>query len=209
MKKLSFMVILAFAVFSASGSGQVGSSAAAVPVHKLVLRGRTMDVLDSLAQKYKVVIGLYGTLVGPDRTVIEISLEDGTLQDVLNQIVARDSRFDWRQDANGGIHVTTRGAPLPLADVTIASFDVNNPARMQAIALLAQVPEVRSWLERNRCRIDEMIAGYLPKNWGQFSVHIKAEPLWAVFDEMAAKSELYFWSAVRYSLQPCAINAIP
>jgi hypothetical protein len=201
--------LLAIAILGGSANAQVAFAAASIPVDKIELKRRTMDVLVALAAKYRVVIGVQGILIGDDSQVVSISLSSGTLKDVLDSIVSQDPRFEWQQGADGSIHFSIRNAALPLAAITVPSFDVENPRRMETVELLSRIPEVRTWLQQHDCSMSEMIAGHLPNDWGHFSVHVRDGSLSSVLDKIAAGSNTYFWSAIQYSTKPCAINVSP
>jgi len=47
------------------------------------------------------------------------------------------------------------------------------------------------------------------EEWGKFVGRVRDAALSAVFDEVAAKSGTYFWSAIRFSADPCMINVSP
>jgi len=177
VNKFRVVAILAILMLYGSTNAQSNVSASTVPVRNLTMNDRTMNILAALAEKYRAVIGVYGTLLGSDKGVISISVEHGTLADVLNAIAAQDRRFEWHQADDGSIHVSTREAPLPVIDVLIPSFDAERLGRTEAVPQLTQVPEITSWLNLHHCSMDEMMAGHPPRNWEQFSVHIKDKPL--------------------------------
>lgn len=188
---------------------QLSSPVGNIPVKNVAMNERTLNILAALAEKYKVVIGVYGTLLGSDSSKINVAVTEGTLADVLNSVTAQDPRFEWKQADDGGIHITTRESPLPVFEIRVASFDAEGLGRAEAVPQLTRIPEVASWLNTHRCLMDEIVAGRPPSDWAHFPVHVKDEPLSFLLDQIAAKSRTYFWSAIRYSVEPCTINLKP
>jgi hypothetical protein len=199
------VVALVLATIAGAQNGVVTPSS--IPVHDLTISSLTFNALQTLAQKYHVVIGTYGAFIGSDNH-INISIKDGTLDDAFDAIVKADPRYEWKQTKSGAIHFIFRDSPLSLLDVTVHSFDDDNPARVQTGERLAKLPEVAGWLEAHRCLMGEMITDHGPK-WGKFVVHAKDVPLSAVLDEIYAKSGTYIWSVIQYSADPCRIYMTP
>lgn len=210
MKAQMYGAAVALAM-AAAASSQVGPVAPySIPVHDLTMSTRVFDALPALARKYHVVIGLYGTHVGHGSQPIEISIKDGTLGEAFDAIVRGFPQLEWVQASTGAVHFTFRDSPISLFDVAVPSFDAEGPGRMEAPGLLARTPEVARWLRDNGCTMSEMVvvAGRMQATgeWGKFAIHAKDAPLQAVFDEIAAKSGSFYWSAIKYNSQPCEIN---
>ena len=115
-------------------------------MHDLTITSHMIDVLATVAQKYHVVIGLYGTFIGDDSHDIAISFKDGTLGEVFDAIVRADPRLEWKQANNGAIDFLFLDTPLSLFDIKVHSFDVEDPQRAQIADSLAQIPEIAGWL---------------------------------------------------------------
>jgi hypothetical protein len=198
---------LTLAAVASAQTGQTPPSS--IPVHDLSVRSDVFDALHTLAEKYHVVIGVYGIHTMPEACWAEISLKDGTLGEVFNAIVARYPLLEWKETASGAVHFTFRGSPLSLLDVPIRSFDAENPRRMETSGRVIQAPEVAKWLQDHKCTAGELFVGYRPDEWTSFAVHAKNVPFSAVLDEIAAKSGTYVWSAIQWREDPCAINIQP
>jgi hypothetical protein len=218
MKRLIY-VAAGMLILVSEASSQINPlPPASVRVHDMTLNLRTVDALVSLARKYHVVIGMYGTLIGTEDQNIDISVQEGTLADVFDAIVKADSKLEWKQGAkgasklewqqasNGAIHFVTPDIPLGLLAVVVHSYDADNPGRLLTPDLLAQIPEVSRWLRSHGCRMGELVLGRGPKEWGRFAVHAKDTPFSAVLDEIAAKSGTYFWSVIQHRTEPCLIQ---
>ncbi len=196
-------------LLAATASSQAGAvTPSSIPVHGLTLDGMTIGVLTELAEKYHVVIGIYGTFIGTDSLWLHLSFADGTLGEVLDAIVKADPRFEWKQADDGAVHFVSRDAPLSLLDTTVHSFDVKSPGRHSIWDDMRRVPEVARWLQGHGCVMGEIIiiVGRPPKRWGRFAVHAGDVPLSAVFDEIALKSGTYRWAAIQDTANPCRIN---
>ena len=193
MKPLMCGTAVALALVAAASSQAGPVRPSTIPVHDLRMRANVYSALDALAEKYHVVIGVYGIHIGPGGHFVEISLKDGTLGQAFDAVVSAYPQFQWKETDSGAVHFTFRDAPLPLLDVTVHMFDVENLGRMETTGLLTQAPEVAAWLRDHRCSMDELVAGHIPEEWGKFAVHAKEAPLSAVFDEIAAKSGAYHW----------------
>jgi hypothetical protein len=177
----------------------------AIQVHDVTIADRTVDALITLADKYDVVIGIYGKLVGSDFRRLDIFMKDGTLADVFDLIVRTDPRLVWSSTASGAVHFTFRDDPLSLVEVNIHSVEISNPPRMDLPNLLAEIPEVMFWLHNHNCGMGELLNSS-PNEWGKFVVRASGVPFWAVLDQVAAQSRAYVWYAVQDSATPCRVN---
>jgi hypothetical protein len=202
----SLILILILIVTNARAEVRATSS---VQVSNVDISDRTLNMLDALAKQYKVVIGVYGVLIGSDHQTVHITFNRATLKEVLDAIVRQDTRFEWTENRDGSVHFSLRTAPMSLLNERVHSFDTVNPQRAEIVGLLTHIPEVDTWLGNHGCSMGEMIAGPLSKNWGKFSVHVKDQSLLSVLDTIAAKSHTYYWSAIQYSTAPCDINVVP
>jgi hypothetical protein len=213
MNKLSFSTIGLVAILVTNLSAQANVvTASAIPVHNHTQKGKgdTWSVLQALAEKYHVVIGVYGDVTKEreeDTPTFDISIEDGTLGDVFDAITKADPRFEWHQNANGAVHFLTHGTPNPLADVTVHSFDDKNFQEEEIADHLFLLPEIQDWLHDHKCvRYHEIINGGPPRSWKQFSVHARDLPLSSILEEIAAKSHTYYWFAAQFSTKPCKVD---
>jgi len=192
------------------------SNPASIPVHNLEIHHFAEDALAVLAERYHVVIGVYGTRNAPERETdavesIHLSFKDGTLGDVFDAIVRADPRLlQWRTSANGSVHFVEYG-PLPLVDITVHSFEAEGLRRMEAVSTLSKIAEVSVWFRDHGCAPNEQFIGRLPPEWAKFAVHAKDVPLSAVLDDIAAKSGTYYWAIQRdqYSSGRCVITVVP
>lgn len=211
MDKVTFIMVglLATLVTNLSAQANVVKSSS-VPVHNYTQEGKgdMWSVLQALAEKYHVVIGVYGNVSREgDAPTFDISIKDGTLGDVFDAITRADLRFEWYQNANGAVHFVAQGTPNPLADVTVHSFDDKNFQEEEIADHLFSLPEIQDWLHDHKCvRYHEIINGGPPRSWKQLSVHANDLPLSSILDEIAAKSHTYYWFAAQFSTKPCKVD---
>jgi len=179
-----------------------------IPLHDYAKQGDIRYVLRAIAEKFHVVIGVYGNVsTEEDVPIIDISIKGGTLGEVFDDITKADPRFVWYQTANGAVHFQTQGTPNLLADVTVHSFDDKNFQEEDIAGHLFLVPEIQGWLHDHKCvRYHEIINGGPPRSWQQFSVHTSDLPLSSILDEVAAKSRTYYWEATQFSTKPCRVD---
>jgi hypothetical protein len=211
MLRRHLCAVIWFLAWSGTGSSkpQPTLPAQAIPVSAVDYNDRALNILKLLAQKYKVVIGVSGTLTDNDDLLIQVSKDNGTLKDLLDQVAKKDPRFEWHQLGDGSIDVRLRSNPVSLVDVIIKSFHINNPQRNDFPHFLLQIPEVKAWQSEHGCLIHELIIGKPPGNWRPFSVHLREQKFGMAMNQIADKSGAYFWSAIEYSNKPCAINIAP
>lgn len=220
MSKFAFTLISILATAVLNLSAQVKpATPSSIRVHHFVAKGKTATkILQDLAEKYRLVIGVYGS--GDFRFVempigIDVEIEDGTLADVFDAIAdshrhslsthqtigsVTDQQFEWHQDSNGAVHFVLRGAPFSLMDVTVHSFDYENPKWPEITDRLRNIPEVSSWLRDHTCLMgneDIFIGGEPPKPWTKFSVHARNLPLSSILDQITAESNTYYWRAAQ------------
>ena len=166
--------MISFLAVAASLSAKINvATTSSIAVHDVVKSGTTGSVLQALAEKHHVVIGVYGTIAGVDEPTIDISIKNGSLSDVFDAITRADPRFEWEQTSNGSVHFVTRGAPNTLMDVKVHSFEDENPQVLDFIGHLLSVPEIHGWLRDHKCVMSHriVIAGQPPQEWRKFSVH--------------------------------------
>lgn len=201
-------MLLALACAANAAAQMQRASPASIRVHDLSVG--SLDALQSLAEKYRVVIGQYGSLAETEvRHTVDISIKNGTLADAFDAIVKADPWLQWSAASNGAIHFIIRGLPPPtLFELTIRSLDLKNPLRGTASSPLSKVPEVAGWLNDHGCAMGEVFTGSL-RTWGKFTVRARNVSFLALLDEIAARSHTYYWSAVQAGSNPCVIYLDP
>src|SRR5260370_10588905 len=151
---------------------QGGSTSLSTSVYSVDFKDtRTMEIFKAIAQKYKVVIGVSGVLVGPDSETPNISVARGTIKDVLDAIQTQDPRFEWHENSEGHVAVRIKGSTPPLVEVMVRTFDLEDPARLEVAALINGIPEVSGWLKDHSCEMAELFMGRPPTYKWQITMH--------------------------------------
>lgn len=77
-------LIALLGVVSVTASGQSAQTGASTPVADVTFSDlRTVEIVSALAERYKVVIGFSGVLIGSDSRLVSVSVQKGTVKDVL------------------------------------------------------------------------------------------------------------------------------
>jgi hypothetical protein len=210
VNKLSLIMIFLLALLVTNLNAQASlATPSSIPVHHLAIKAQTpLRILNRLAKKYHLVIGVYGNVAGY-QVPIEVKIRNGTLADVFDAIIRADQRVEWQQGSNGAVHFVVRDAPLPLMDVTVHSFDYENPIWPEITDRLRTIPEINGWLQAHKCSIADdtiFLRGKPPRRWRRFSLHAKDLPVLTILDQIAAESRTYFWHSNQTMSDPCAVT---
>ena len=170
---------------------------------------RAMEAFRKLAQNEHIVIGVSGTLVGSDHTLISVKLSHTTVEQILNAITSSDPRYTWRDTPDGAIEITIDQHAAPLLAVVVHGWTLRHALRYEITTKLANFDEINNWLRSHSCTMSEITAG-APSTEG-FDIHTSAsdEPLRNILNDIARQTGIYFWSAIKYSENRCTINLMP
>lgn len=185
------------------------TTASSTEVIDLNFEGRPVDLLKKIAEQNKIVIGIAGVMSTEDDRSVKIIMSKGTLKQVFDDLARQAPRLSWTEAKDGAIHFHFNNSEFGLMKVQVNKLRLNDPARWGISNALAQIPEVKDWLDKQNCDFDELIAGKPPKDWGLFSIDASNVAFESVLDEIARKSKLYYWSVIQYSAEPCHINYTP
>lgn len=162
---------------------------------------RMPDALGKVASVYKVVLSLEETMQPPYGKRLNVQLRGATIEEAVNALTEADPRYAWRKDANGTIRVFSKVSPPDVADVRVGLFEVKELSRHEISAMLDGIGEIRDWLEKNNCSRVEYILG---KGWlddkKKITFSARGRKLRDILDEIAARSEKYFWSVSRHGV---------
>jgi len=130
--------------------------------------------LQRLANENDVPIGFEAALPGASSATkepgsIRISVESGTVRDVLNAIVAAEPIYVWRE-MDGVINVLPRQHADSLLDVVLSRFEVNQVGKGEARRTLLATLEVKRWMVRTG--VQERTFFTLPGGTGEDSAPI-------------------------------------
>jgi hypothetical protein len=148
-----------------------------------------------LSQVYGVVIGYESGSRGPERRNFSVQLKSVSIEEAMDAIMRKDSRFAWRINPNGTITVFNKEMRPTLSDVLVSNFQADELYRQEISQRLDEIPEIRRWLEDNRCQRTQWITG---KEWRndkkRVSLSMKQKTLREILDEVAVHSETFYWS---------------
>lgn len=229
--KFAFILISVFAISVLDLSAQDRTvEPSSIRVDRFVVKdGKTATkILRSLAEKYRLVIGVHGSGNFRDLEMpagIDVDIKSGTLADVFDAVAdihrhklsshqtigsVTDQQFEWHQESDGAIHFALLGAPISLMDVTVHSFDYENPQWPEITDRLRAVPEIDSWLRTHNCSMPGQIihlGGRPPSAWKKFAIHARDIPVSSILDEIAVESGTYYWRAAEImNPNSCFVN---
>ncbi len=171
---------------------------------------RALEMFRQLAEREHAIIGVSGTLVGSDHTLISVSLSHTTIKEVLNTITAMDPRYSWRDMPHGTIEVSIGQHPLDeLLNITVHNWNLGRTLRYEVTNKLADLGEIKNWLRSQSCTMSEFFVASPPTEVWDIKAHAADESLRSVLNEIARQTGTYFWSAIKYSENPCAISLRP
>jgi hypothetical protein len=158
--------------------------------------------LQSLARQYKVVLGVDSSGARVPAPV-RADVADGSLKDVLDALAASGPGYSWRTEDNGAVHFYNSEVSQRLSEVNVSRFSIKSAPQIRAFESIQQLPEVRHWVESAHCPLRSPIAivGNPPdSDRGDITFQMSNVPLRKILDELAVRSEDYFWAVNRYEL---------
>jgi|SRR6185503_7178758 len=138
---LTFVMLTGLWLTSISGGQQPKLRALDQEVSGLELREVSPSlVIERVAKSCKAPIGFEAT---PQESYkINVIIEQGTVRNVLDQIVQADSRYEWTE-ADGVINVSPRVNRSPMLETVVRRFSVAQVNRDDAISAIFELPEVK------------------------------------------------------------------
>lgn len=208
-----FLCFLCSFAIAAPGQRRVDLSDRPLASHKNVVSfqasSRSLEIFRQIAESQQVVVGVSGTLVGSDRTLINISLSNGTIGDLLNTVVSKDPRYKWRDMPDGTIEVTVGGNPLDMLSTVVHNVDLERLPQSQLASKLANFQEIKTWLQSHSCNMGQIFLGRPPTEVWTIRPRASEESLREILNDIAVQTHTYFWTAIRFSENPCEINLHP
>jgi hypothetical protein len=187
----------------------ISNTAANVVVDNFsISQERTVEVLRALARQAHVVIGVSGELIGPDQKLISVSANQTPLRNVLDDICLKDRRYKWQETKDGNLSVSVGKKRLELLDVIIKTMKIGPMSSPDLMMLVSRRLEVEEWTTHAECRIMQVFTGSAGDTWS-LDMNVKSEPLWKVLNDVSLQNGTYFWSALKFSNDPCTINLVP
>jgi hypothetical protein len=181
---------------SISGGQQLKLKALDQEVRGLELREVSRSlVLERVAKSRKVPIGFEATPQESDK--INVMIEQGTVRDVLDQIVQADSRYEWTE-ADGVINVSPRVNRSPILETVVRRFSVGQVNRVDAISAIFELPEVKV----AQMDVKRRDFGSLPvkpyNSVPQFSLTLRNVTVRTILNEIMKAGGDNYWVFFRY-----------
>jgi len=152
-------------------------------------------VLERVARSRNAPIGFEVT---PQESYkINVIIKQGTVKNVLDQIVQADPRYEWTE-ADGVINVSPRVNKSPILETIVQQFSVEQVKRVDAISAIFELPEVRA-AEMDVKRRD---FGSLPAkpyySAPQFSLKLRNVTVRTILNEIMKAGGDNYWVFFRY-----------
>jgi len=205
MKKLLVAAVLVGVIFLDGDAGAKERVVSSIKIKDIDFKdARVLDILQSIARKHKVVIGLSGIATNPHviNDTVDISIHQGTLKDVLDALAKARPEYTWEQGEDGVVRVQV-GTALPLAVLPIKAVDIENETRDSvAREIFRNTSEIKSWLQEQNCMLLQntgSIGGietrYVvdPKT---FTFHFNNERLDSILSTVAREEKTFFWYVI-------------
>jgi hypothetical protein len=129
---------------------------------------------------------------------IQIAFEKGTLAQVLNAIVAVESRYTWRE-TDGVINVLPRENVDPFLDVFISRFEVRRVAPDKAIRELMRTRGVKRWMAHGGIQ-ERNFSGFPIAEGSErnISLDLANVAVRTVLNRILTAGGVWYWSSFRY-----------
>jgi hypothetical protein len=174
--------------------------------------------VEQLARRFKVPIGLELSQTpsdGASARPINVNVENGTVQNVLDAVVAADPEYAWRESDYGTIGVSPRNHTPWLPDVVVGKYSIRNSNRDDAIGELMKAPEVQQWLRSSSVEFRDFQGlvtsegGRVPSTGASlFSISLSHESFRTVLNAILIASESPYWAISRYGAHQEFISVI-
>jgi len=161
------------------------------PLRMIHYHGDMAGLLATFAEDYGVIIGLEAD-PGKPKPEVTIDLRDATLRDILNGIVESEPRYQWRESGEYIEVFPTSGSSI-LLDTPVASFQVKDVRRGEAINQLMSLPEVQALMISMNLKLRP--AGPSP-TWAKdekFSLNLNGVTLRQAMQRIVKESGARFW----------------
>ena len=161
--------------------------------------------LAHIADEYDIPIGLEVAAAHkePKEKKIDISIEKGSLRDLLEAIVAQDSRYSWKI-IDGVVNVYPRANRdtllNDLLDTRIQEFLLAKNTSLYRIRYsIVELPEIKSKLEK--AEVTAYTVAYTRMDFarlGEFSMRVSNVTLRELMNRIVRESDVKFWILNRF-----------
>jgi len=156
--------------------------------------------LQRVAREFDLAVGFESLPDSEAQPNINVNIEDGTLRDVLNSIIANDKRYFWTPFGQ-----TIDVSPLAsdsLIKTIIPHYEIQRLNRRKAVDVLVNAPEIQSELQRRHIRRREFSNFYDSTNsLKTVSLDLKQATVREILNAIAEASHSRFWTFHIYGKQ--------
>ena len=172
-----------------SMSGVMAQQTAVSSLRVVQYKGDFAMALAAIPTAYGVTVGL--ELDTQRYRVVNVSLEDATVTDVMNAIIQSSKKYQWRQTGEV-VDVWPSAGSNPLLDTRINSFKVKDLSPAEAFDQLFNLPEVQASMNGlNLKRRAPDSPGKL--SGSRFSVNLEGMSLREALNKIAQEAHLEIW----------------
>ncbi len=190
---VSFKLITAAVVLVICGVSMpvVMAQQAAVPTLRVVrVNGDMTMILAQMANPFGVTIGL--EIDAQSFRVVEVSLIDATLPDVMNAIVHSSQKYQWRE-AGGFVDVWPLTGSNSLLETRISNFNVKDASPSEAFDQLFNLPEVQANMKAMNLQRRAPDVPTRNVSYSKFSVNVQGVNLRQALSRIAQESGIQIW----------------
>ncbi len=188
---ITFKQIAIAVVLVVCGVSMSGVMAQQPPTLRVIrYQGDMMTLLAELPQTYGVTVGV--EVDSQPFHLINISLVDATLPDVMNAIVQSSKKYQWAA-ADGFVDICPLAGCNPLFETRINNFNVKDLSPSEAFDQLFNLPEVQANMKA--MKLKRRVPDNFPEkmNNSRFSVNLEGVSLRQALSKIARESGIQIW----------------
>ena len=154
-------------------------------------------VLERVAKSRNAPIGFESS--PQESAKINVRIEQGTVRDVLDQIVQADSIYEWTE-TDGVINVSPRLNKSPILETVVRSISVEQVNRVDAIWAIFELPEVRTKVAAMEVKRRDFVSlpGKPEYSLPQFSLKLRNVTVRTILNEIMKAGGDNYWVFFRY-----------
>jgi hypothetical protein len=152
---------------------------------------------DSIGAKFHVRFGLEYEASDKDRDAFALNLGVDTVAQVMDELVSQKTKYKWKL-VNGIYDIYPKESADSITAVKIKAFHTSNENFQAVSRAVADIPEVKEWLEKNGVKRREFQIGSAGKTESRMSMALSQTTLRSVLNQIVAQDERAYWVVVRY-----------
>ena len=191
------LIAVAVVLVICGASGVMAQQPATVRTVRVIkYQGDLAMLLAALPSTYGVTVGV--ELDTPPSQLVNVSLLDATLPDVMNAIVQSSKKYQWRE-ADGFVDFWPLAGSNPLLETRISNFSVKDLSPSQAFDQLFNLPEVQANMKA--MNLKQRAPDVSPKKMSSasFSVNVQGVSLREALNKIAQESDIGIWVFRNYA----------